>query len=56
MFEIFYTVGRGYWWHLKAGNAEVLCHSEMYASKQGAQNGIDAVKRIAPGAPVYDRT
>lgn len=56
MFEIFYTPGRGFWWHLKAGNGEILCHSEMYASKQGAQTGIAAVKKIAPIAPVYDRT
>lgn len=57
MFEIYYTPGKGYWWHLRAaGNHEILCHSEMYASKQGAQNGIAAVKRVAPNAPVFDRT
>lgn len=56
MFEIFYTLGKGFWWHLKADNGEILCHSEMYTSKQGAQTGIAAVKKVAPNAPVYDRT
>ncbi len=56
VFEIHYTPGKGYWWRLKAGNGETLCHSEMYVSKQGAQNGIAAVKQAAPAAQVYDRT
>lgn len=56
MFVIFYTPGSGYWWHLKAGNGETLCHSEIYASKQGAQNGVEAARRIVPMAQVHDRT
>ena len=30
-------------------------HSEVYTAKQSAQNGIAAMKRLAPNAPVYDR-
>lgn len=56
MFEIFRAQSGGYFWRLKANNGETLCHSEVYTTKQGAQNGIDAVKRVAPGALVYDRT
>ncbi len=56
MFEIFRAHGGGYYWHLKAGNGEKLCHSEVYTTKQAAQDGIDAVIRVAPGAPVHDRT
>jgi uncharacterized protein YegP (UPF0339 family) len=56
MFEIFKANAGGYFWRLKAGNGETLCHSEVYTSKQSAQNGIDAVKRVAPTAPVFDRT
>ena len=56
MFEIFRAQSGGYFWHLKAANGEKLCHSEVYTTKQGAQNGIEAVKRIASTAPVYDRT
>lgn len=55
MFEINRANG-GYYWRLKATNGEILCHSEVYSTKQGAQNGIAAVKRLAPSAPVYDRT
>lgn len=56
MFEILRANGGGFYWHLKAENVEKLCHSEVYTTKQAAQNGINAVKRIAPTAPVYDRT
>ena len=56
MFEIFRATSGGYYWHLKAVNGEKLCHSEVYTTKQSAQNGIEAVKRIAPGAPTMDRT
>lgn len=56
MFEIHKANGGGYFWRLKAGNGQTLCHSEVYAAKQSAQNGIAAVKTIAPTAPVYDRT
>ncbi len=56
MFEIFRANGGGFFWHLKGTNGEKLCHSEVYTTKQAAQNGIEAVKRLAPIAPVYDRT
>ncbi|MEQ8252034.1 MAG: DUF1508 domain-containing protein [Oceanibaculum nanhaiense] len=56
MFEIFRANTGGYFWRLKGVNGETLCHSEVYTTKQSAQVGIDAVKRIAPLAPVHDRT
>jgi uncharacterized protein YegP (UPF0339 family) len=56
MFEIFRATSGGFYWRLKASNGEVLCHSEVYTSKQSAQNGINVVKRIAAAAPTYDRT
>ena len=55
MFEIL-RANTGFYWRLKATNGEILCHSEVYTTKQAAQNGIAAVKAIAPSAPVYDRT
>lgn len=45
-----------YFWTLKGHNGEKLCTSEMFATKQGAQNGIAAVKSVAPNASTYDRT
>jgi uncharacterized protein YegP (UPF0339 family) len=56
MFEIHYRAGAGYWWRLKASNGEILCHSEMFTTKQSAQNGISAVKAIAASAPIKDCT
>ena len=55
MFEIEQN-DKGYWWRLRAENYEILCHSEMYTTKQAAQNGIAAVKRLAPHAQISDRT
>jgi uncharacterized protein len=56
MFEIFKTNNNGYAWRLKGANGEILCHSEVYTAKQSAYVGIDAVKRIAPNAPIKDLT
>lgn len=56
MFEILKANTGGFFWRLKANNGETLCHSEVYTAKQSAQNGIEAVKRVAPNSPVYDRT
>lgn len=56
MFEIHGNSSKGYWWRLVAANNEVLCHSEMYTTKQGAQNGVAAAKQIAGNATIFDRT
>lgn len=56
MFEILRANAGGYYWRLKATNGETLCHSEVYTTKQSAEGGIAATKRVAPTAPVYDRT
>ena len=36
-----------YYWRLKAGNGEILCHSETYESKQAALKGIASCRRVA---------
>ena len=41
---------------LVAGNYEPIGHSEMYSSEQARENGIEAVKDTAPGAPTEDST
>ena len=41
---------------LKAANGEELGISEMYQSSYGRDNGIAAVKRDAPNAPIEDLT
>jgi uncharacterized protein len=41
---------------LKAGNGEIIATSQMYDSKSGALNGIESVKKNAPGAVVDDQS
>jgi uncharacterized protein YegP (UPF0339 family) len=45
-----------YYFTLNASNGQVIGVSEMYTSTQGRANGIAAVKRDAPTAPVVDLT
>jgi len=45
-----------YYFVLYASNGEPIATSEMYASKQGAQNGIRSVKENAPLAEIRDLT
>lgn len=53
-FQIFKGTNGQYYFRLKAENGETIAVSEGYTSKQGAQNGIAAVKRCAPTAPIED--
>lgn len=46
-FDLFKSSGEFYF-HLKAGNGEIILSSEGYISKQGAENGIKSVKENAP--------
>lgn len=39
---------------LKAVNSQVIGTSEMYTSSSGRDNGIDSVKKNAPGASVTE--
>jgi len=41
---------------LKAGNGEIIATSEGYASKSGAQNGIESVRKNAADAVVDDQS
>ena len=45
-----------YYFTLHAGNGEMLGISEMYTTARARENGIGAVKRDAPDAPVEDLT
>lgn len=52
-FEL-YTDGAGEWrWRLVATNEEIIATSgEGYVSKQGAERGIESVKRAVPKAKI----
>ena len=56
MYEIYRTNDGQYYWRLRAANYETLCDSESYTTKQAAYDGIAAVKRISPTAPIKDCT
>jgi len=54
-FELYQDKASEWRWRLKSGNGQVIATGgEGYDSKSGAQNGIDAVKRDAPGAAVEE--
>lgn len=46
----------GYYFNLLAGNGEIIGTSETYTTASARDNGIAAVKRIAPYATVEDQT
>jgi len=43
-----------YYFVLKASNGEIVGTSETYTTSVSRENGIDAVKRVGPSAPVDD--
>jgi uncharacterized protein YegP (UPF0339 family) len=45
-----------FYFTLVAPNGEIIGSSEMYTTKRSREGGIDAVKRVAPGAPTEDTT
>jgi uncharacterized protein YegP (UPF0339 family) len=45
-----------FYFNLQAANNKVIGNSEMYTTQGARDNGIEAVKRVGPGAPVSDRT
>lgn len=46
-FELYQDKGGDWRFRLKAGNGEVIATGQGYASKSGAVNGIDSVRRNA---------
>lgn len=55
-FELKSGAGAQFMFNLKAGNHEVVLSSQMYQSKQGAEGGIDAVKKNAADDTRFKRT
>ena len=45
----------GKWhWNLKAANGQVICSSQLYAGRDGAEKGIASCSKNAPDASVKD--
>ncbi|MGM7669025.1 YegP family protein [Microbacterium sp. A93] len=53
-FELYTDKAGEYRFRLKAGNGEVIATGQAYASKSGALNGIDSVRRNAADAEVVE--
>ena len=45
-----------HFFNLLAANKQVIASSQMYASTQSLNNGVMAVQRAAPEAPIEDTT
>lgn len=55
-FEIIKGKDGQYYFHLKAGNGQIILQSEGYTNKQGAVNGINSIKSSINNASAYDLT
>jgi uncharacterized protein YegP (UPF0339 family) len=53
-FEIYKDSGKEWRFHLKAPNGEIIAVSEGYSSKTNAKKGVDAVRRYAGMAPLFE--
>jgi uncharacterized protein YegP (UPF0339 family) len=54
-FELWTDKGGSWRFNLKASNGQVIATSEGYSSKASALNGIESVKKNAPGAETVER-
>lgn len=55
-FEIFIGSDEKYYFHLKAENGLIIAASQGYTSKQAAENGIEAIQRVAKESLIEDLT
>ncbi len=55
-FVIKESTNEQYYFNLYSVNGRVIATSELYETKQGCKNGINAVKRDAPEAETDDQT
>jgi uncharacterized protein YegP (UPF0339 family) len=56
-FEVYKSPNGEYRWRLKSANGQIIATGgEGYTRKDGALNGIDAVRRDAVAATVDDQT
>jgi uncharacterized protein len=53
-FEIFVDSSGEYRFRLKAPNGEIIAASQGYTTKANCENGIESVKKFAPGAVIIE--
>lgn len=49
-YEVFQGEDNLWYWHLKAGNGEIVAASEGYASKENAERGVDDAREASAEA------
>jgi uncharacterized protein YegP (UPF0339 family) len=54
VFQVYRDTAGQYRWRLRAANGEIVAQGEGYTSRAGAHAGVEAVKRLAPGARTED--
>ncbi len=54
-FEIKESAGGRFIFNLKVGNGQIILSSESYETKQGAEKGIESVRKSAPDDNRYER-
>jgi uncharacterized protein YegP (UPF0339 family) len=54
-FEIKQSTNGKHYFHLKAGNGQIILSSELYETKSATENGIESVKTNAPNNDRYER-
>ena len=55
-FEVYTDKAGKFRFRLKAGNGQVVAVGEAYESKRAALNGIESIRKNAPGAKLEDQT
>jgi uncharacterized protein len=55
-FEIFIGADGQFYFHLKAENGAIIAASQGYTTKQSAENGIEAIKRVSSRSEIVDLT
>jgi uncharacterized protein YegP (UPF0339 family) len=55
-FEVFTDTAGKYRFRLKAGNGQVIATGQGYESKKACLNGIESIRKNAPGATLVDQT
>ena len=54
-FEIKESKSGKFHFNLKAGNGQIILSSETYETKQGAEKGVESVRKNAPEDKHYER-
>jgi len=55
-FEVYQDKRGDFRFRLKAGNGQVIATGEGYKSKKACLNGIESIRKNAPGAALVDET